>query len=238
MRLVPLSLLLLCGCAPLDDAVNLDRVVQVFQPPARVEVWVDAGHVTVQVGPTTQVERRLRWQGDVPPTSGVRRVGGTLVVDGTCPARAVGCAVDVDLVLPADAVLEVFTGAGDVAVSGLSDDVFADTGAGFVDLDALAGRVDVHTARGDVQGTGLGGATIQARADDGAVDLVLDAPPETEDLSGAGDVTLGVPAGAYALDLSAPAGRVLLSAVQADDAAPNEIVAVSGSGDVRITGSE
>ena len=224
----------LAGCIDVELPIHLDLVHDQPDDVARVEVWVDAGDVDVQAGEEPAIERRLRWQGDVPPESNIQETGGTIVIDGRCPPRAVGCAVDVSVIAPRDAIVEVFTGGGDVSVTGLSGDVFVDTAAGVVDLELLSGDVVAYTADGDVRGRDLASGQVKIDAV-GPVDLAFIAATSV-DLRATKDVTLEVPSGSYRLELSADAGEIVVEDVLDDASSPYHLSARAVAGDVEVSG--
>lgn len=268
----------------------------VDEPFSAVVVDLDAGAATVRLveGADPVADVTLEWSCDEAPEAEVFVSEGVLYVVGDCPDgawyEARICNVNVDLQVPAGVPVEVWTGSGDVTVSGMeslsaetgsgdvtlqdlaggatlatgSGDVTIDGAGGFVcletgsgnvvakdvgaDLDIrtdsgdvtvadVAGDLFVDTGSGDVDGTGLAGPRATAWSGSGDVELQLSGSVDEVDVqSGSGDLELEVPAGAYAMTLETGSGEVDLIAVDDDPDAAARLRAVTGSGDIRVTG--
>lgn len=215
-----LLVLLLCSC----DAVERTEV-QAW--PAEgpegalraVSIDVTVGDVTVRARPEGGGEiravRRIRG-----PAGAVQveedRFGGTFVMRGECAVLA-NCSVDLEVEVPAGMALSLRTGSGVVTLEGPLGDVQVDVGDGGVSGALQSeGVVGVRVGWGDVQ------------LEDTLVPAALTVTVAR------GDVQLGLPGGAYDLELDAFAG-VETAGVSADPRAPR-VQAQTRSGRVAVEG--
>ncbi len=233
-------LALMTGCLTGGGRDQGTETIQEAGPISRIELDLDIGSVTVVAAPATEGARgtvESRW-GDVPPEVLHYVADGVLHVLGRCDALVVACRTDVTLQVPSSASIGITTGVGTVRVEGVSGDVEAVTEDGAIDLDRVGGVVFVETGNGDITGKDLGGAIVDARTDDGTIEISTTTAPErlvahTE----GGDVNLMVPAGSYRVEAKAPNGDLVLGeAIQSDATATSVISARTNNGNIRIEG--
>lgn len=178
----------------------------------------------------------------------------TLHVTASCTTEPIElCTSDLRLFVPTHVTVVADLAWGDLVASGVAGGLYAESGAGDMILQRVRGEVDLHTAEGDLTLLGVEGPF---RADTGAGDIVgmdlvstsADAWASAGDValtfanldtldarSGAGDVTLRVPAGGYALDLTAEAGDVTVDGVTRAYGGPS-IAAYAAAGDISVRG--
>lgn len=244
------------GCVVHREVVVEADDVTFTDPVSRVEVDLPAGDLEVRRGEGTGVEvrRTLRWSGE-PPEVHAWVEGGALRLDVDCRPFAWVCAVDTEVLLPADAAVQATLGSGSVRVIGVDGDHAVSTGAGDLELRGLVGALSASTGSGRLLAIETGGAlTLDAGSGDvsverasapavvastGSGDVAIDLldPPERVWVeSGSGDVALALPSGTYHLSLRTGSGGVSVDGVTADDGAPAPIEVETGAGDVSVTG--
>lgn len=184
----------------------------------RVEVLSERGALTVRAGAAggADLVSRERWILTGPDVVATVR-DGTLRVDVTCPRLSlVSCSADLDLRVPAGALLEVKTIRGNLAVDGLD------------------GAMTVLSEDGDVTVRGAP-PTLDARSVTGRVTAELSARPDRVILrSETQDVRLVIPAGDYAIQADSTVGTERVEGVRAVSGSPRSIIASSGAGDVTV----
>lgn len=116
-------------------------------------------------------------------------------------------------------------GIGEVA----NPDVWQDGDCVFVDADGGLGGGELFAEVPE-------GTSIEARLDRGELTVVLDAPADVDVCVGAGEVTIEVPPGAYALDVDVGAGEVSTD-ITNDPGAVHTIRACAGAGEVTVRSS-
>jgi hypothetical protein len=187
----------------------------------RVEITAEVGSVTLDAAddpPGVTGEWRVRTafgRGEV--ESDVD--DGVLTLRHDCPEPSFGrCRLDLDLDLPADTVVEVRTGAGQVIARGLE------------------GPADVRAEVGSVRLTDLTAQRVRAEVGVGDVELRFLEPPR-DVVAGAdvGDVEVRVPSDGtvYAVTTTSDVGDDSAE-VRTDPAADRTIVATVGVGDARV----
>lgn len=188
------------------------------EPVSAVVVDLDDGDVRVRGGAasTTVAATLLGSAAELD----ARVEAGTLYVDGLCPKYRLGpCVTDVELWVPAEVDLSVESGTGSVDAEDVVGTVLLDLGTGDVELEApTVVEVEARSGTGSMA-VGLGGVRVA---------VLLE--------TGTGDLELAVPAGAYAITTESGTGSVDVDEALVDDAgAPVSLVAVTGTGDVRLT---
>jgi DUF4097 and DUF4098 domain-containing protein YvlB len=189
----------------------------------RVVVHANAGQVHLMGTEANRVSVRedLRWLWRRPAVR-IRTQGTTLEVSGSCPNTSAlnRCKADLHLAIPFDADVTVVNDTGDV------------------DVERLAGHLDLNTDTGDVTGTDLNPAGVRARTGEGNVDLGFTTQPVSVDASSdAGDVRVAVPPGGeYRVDATTKAGDVAVKGVLRNDRAVRSISASAATGNVTVSG--
>lgn len=227
--LLALPLLLLTGCG-LGPGTTTTEAVPLSGDVRTVVLDVGSGDVSVRHDPAVaapQLQRRVQHRGAAPGAT-TEQVGDRLALNG-CPGR---CSVDYELVLPtAGAAVSGSLGSGTVEVAGAgSVDVTLSSGdARLVDV---TGPVAVTASSGDVQGAGLAG-DASVTSSSGSVALALAQPASVRVRASSGDVTVAVPAGAYAVRAATSAGEVR-RAVPSTPGAAHTVDVETDSGDVAV----
>ena len=188
----------------------------------KVIVHADAGDVRLVAGreDRVQITEHRTWLWDSPHVR-MSEHHGVLELRGECPPARLPdrCRVDFTLAVPFDV------------------DATVDGDAGDIDIDDLAGHIDLRTGAGDVSGRDLHPVSVDARTDAGNVSLGFGTKPVSVDAqSNAGDINIDVPAGEYRVDTSTEAGDINVEGVLRNDRALRSIGAVTKAGDVTVRG--
>lgn len=201
----------------------------------RLEIDSGAGDVAVYGDDCEDVEifavvgahEELEWSLD----------GGVLRINPDCVGLFCGGG-DLIVTVPYDVEVDVSTGAGDVTVADIVAPVWADTGAGNVEIDRVGGqRLEVDTGSGDVDARGLDVDDALFDTGAGDVDAVFVSPPnEILADTGAGNVDIAVPRGAYRIDVDTGAGDVDIDHLSHDSASPRRVRIDTDAGDVDLRG--
>lgn len=131
----------------------------------------------------------------------------------------------------------VSTGSGAVQAVAVEGSLDVETGSGAVDLLDIGGDLVAQTGAGQVTGAALAGERLFVETGAGSADLQADGPVVDAWLeSGAGSLTLTVPAGSYRLDLETGAGDMDLRGVTDDPSAEGTLRVHTGAGDLAVIG--
>lgn len=194
--------------------VAVDDDFCVDEPVVGVVLDIDNGDVVVEPGDRLCVSVELGGVGSGGVGHRVERE--VLFLDYACSGL---CGGEITVTAPADLLLDVELGAGDLQLDGRRGEVLARLGAGELSAhDLEAERAELAVGTGDLN------ASWRTR------------PLDVVALTAAGAVDLEVPAGAYALTVSADGGAVALEGVYDDPGAEAAIQAETGAGSVRIRG--
>lgn len=203
-----------------------------------IRVDIDSGDVVLTPGPL-QVTRTARF-GLHRPTFSVQVADGQLVLKSRCDVFGFvpfsRCGTDLTIALPETMPIVVSSGAGDVHVTGTAGTVKVSSGAGDIRVDDVRGPLDLSSGAGDIRGRSVRSLTVKAHSGAGDVSMQFAEAPQTVDVdSGAGDLTVVVPADqtTYRLDVDTGAGDRNVD-IRSDPAAERRIRAHSGAGDVSI----
>ncbi|UDY38026.1 DUF4097 family beta strand repeat-containing protein [Dermatobacter hominis] len=200
-------------------------------------VQADQGSVEIVGGGSERVsvEARVR-RSLVDADVEVRRDGGRVVVEGTCPGFSPGvCAVDLVVRAPSSLAVEVEGRDGDVAVRDVRSSVAISTVDGDVVATGIGGSLAVDVTDGDVLASGLADrAEVSTR--NGAVGLSFATAPAAVSVdTGDGEVDVVVPDGpeTYRVDATSGDGTVD-TRVRTDPASGRTIVLRSGDGSLTV----
>jgi hypothetical protein len=224
--LVFVALAALCGVAFAASELLRhvsDRTTMLSQHVDRVVVHADAGDVHLVAGRADRVRitEHGTWLWDEPKVHTAVH-DGILEVRGDCPSSRLPdrCSVDFTLAVPFDVDASI---AGD---------------AGDIQIDGLAGHIDLRANAGNVTGRDLHPVAVQARTDAGDVDLQFATPPvSVAGFSHAGDISIAVPGGEYRVDTTTRAGNIDVHGVLRNDRALRSISAHTDAGDVTVHGA-
>jgi DUF4097 and DUF4098 domain-containing protein YvlB len=131
----------------------------------------------------------------------------------------------------------VETGSGSITTSRVSGSITAETGSGDLNIEGGMGDLDLSTGSGSVQEQAAQATLLSLTAGSGdteaeIADGLLDAQVSTRSV----DVSLTIPAGADALDISTGLGDFELSEVTDSTAAERRLQISTGSGHVEVRG--
>jgi len=194
-----------------------------------VEVRTDAPAGAVEV------IRRCNWgPGASQPTPDETVQGTTLQIASECSGFMSWCSIDYVLHVPAGTDVDLHTGSGDVALGGALGETVAETGSGDVTLDGGGEVVRLGAGSGDIEAIGVSARQVSAHTGSGSMDLDFDTAPDSVALeAGSGDVSVHVPQGAYAVDVTTGSGDKDVT-VTNDQSSPDRIQVKTGSGDVQV----
>ena len=163
------------------------------------------------------------------------------------------CGLSGTLDVPADTPVDVTSGGGNMAVSGLQGSVtlnsgggdvrvsgiggltYLSTGGGNVTASDLGGTLQFFTAGGDVGGNGLSAPHATLYTGGGNVTLVFTGVPQSLEIySSGGDVTVLLPRGATRYDISHDTAGGNYSALVPTGSSAHTITVTSGGGNVSI----
>jgi len=200
------------------EAVDYAEVFETEAPIDRVVILGDVGDLEI-VGAdreTVQVSRTVDgWKGGIALSSAV--VDGTLTLEARCTGW-LGCRVDSQLLIPADAELQVSAGEGELSLVGLT------------------GALDLALGTGSITGTALGAERVSATVTSGDLSLQFEAPPARIDATMAsGDVSLALPVDAVDAALDLAGGRARVEGLELSPDAESRVDILSAGGDVTLS---
>ncbi|MBT0770093.1 DUF4097 family beta strand repeat protein [Kineosporia sp. J2-2] len=175
-------------------------------PVSKVVVDSNAGDATVTDGPDGQVtlSRRTTWSIGARPRVEQHWQGDVLHLDVRCPEGGVAgiddCSADFEIQVPAGADVEAKTEAGTLSVTGVGGDVRLSSSAGDIELSGVGGSIHARTQKGSISGDDLNATSTDVEAQAGDAELSYASPPRrVRAVTSAGDVSVLVPSGAYAV---------------------------------------
>lgn len=146
-----------------------------------LDISNEEGPITVNAGDTDTIVVTAHisngWQAtDVSSTI----IGRELVVRGGCPVfGSPWCNVNYSVEIPADRALTINGSNGSVQVRGATGTVDVDTENGSIDLEDVSGNIRVTNDNGRVTGRRLTAAVVDARTDNGRIELSFVEPPQS-----------------------------------------------------------
>ncbi len=207
---------------------------------ARLDVDNSAGRVrVVGVRNATEVVVTAHISDGLRPTGHrVTQVGDRVEVAGSCPViGSEWCRYDVTIEVPRGVRVEVHADES-VDVSGVTGDVVATADQASVTVTNVSGDVRASSNQGRVTGRDLGGERVEAKADQGRVELAFDESPTAVDAEAdQGSVEIRVPDDpdvAYDVDASADQGTETV-AIRTDPSSDHTLRAHADQGDVTVT---
>lgn len=212
--------LLVMGLGVAGCAGQQGRPFEAPDTVRQIEIAVDVGSLTLVGAPAGSLVLVTRSARAFPESRQIKDEvhGSTLRIEARC-GGAPGCRVDHELRLPPGVAVTVQLGDGDV------------------ELQDIAGSLQIDVALGKVTGSGLAGQVVDVHTEGGAIDLAFaTAPQRLVAYAAAGDVGLRVPAGRYRCDVD-PALLGTLE-VACDASASSTIAASTGVGRLRVRSSK
>ncbi len=219
-------------------SVQIERSFDLGAAPT-LQIDNFAGSVTVQAGTGTSVQVLATVRG--PQSADLTRVqvemtpqDGGLLIQTRKPAGLGlifdNVSVQIEVTTPPGTQLDIQSGAGSVEVSSLQSAVKVNTGAGSIDLAGVTGSIDLNTGAGSVTMTNVDGP-IQANTGAGSVDYAGTPSGECRFQSGAGSITLNVPANlAASVDLGSGMGTVTVNLPVSGQVTKREVQGTIGGG--------
>jgi DUF4097 and DUF4098 domain-containing protein YvlB len=124
-----------------------------------------AGSVTVRAGTAGQIQVSVTKK--APNRTGLDSIqvdmnsqDGGVSIKTTKPGISGNLSVQLEITAPADAQLDLHTGAGSIDVTGFANGAKVDTGAGSVTLQDVMGALDAHTGAGSISVQGASGVVL------------------------------------------------------------------------------
>lgn len=205
-----------------DDATTrTEREVVAVDAHTRIEVNTANGEVTVRSAETDEIEivATLREADEGDATYRIETDDDAVIVTGECDGGWLDpCSVGFEIDVPADL------------------DVTVATDNGAIELDRIAGRVDLETDNGAIDAVALRSDDIRASTDNGAIDLDVVAPPDSVDAhtdNGAVTVRLPDDGVAYDVDADSDNGSVSID-VRTDPESDRRIVIRTDNGRIDV----
>ncbi|PJN26837.1 hypothetical protein [Kitasatospora sp. CB02891] len=151
-----------------------------FEAIDRLDIDSGPALVTVRAGGTDRVivTERVGWSLRK-PTVNEQIEGDTLSVSVDCLAasRLFGCAVVLEIQVPAATAVKSRSGSGRTEILDISGDTSAETGSGQIELSRVSGAIWAKSGSGQIIGTGLTSTETRAFSSSGQVTLQYDRPP-------------------------------------------------------------
>ena len=206
----------------ITPAMVSEQTEQVFdvEPGATLEVDNFAGNIRVSTGATGQMQvivtRRAAGTAELDRVQvSINDAANGLQIRTTQPPGVTrSWSVEFDITVPPDTVRDLDTGAGNIIVDDVEGEIAGRTGAGNVTVRGATAAVTLRTGAGniDYQGDPSGINTFD---------------------SGAGNITLRLPAGAdVELDLDTSVGNIELGGFEVDgDVSRTRVTGVIGTGE-------
>ncbi|NUR86191.1 MAG: DUF4097 family beta strand repeat protein [Nonomuraea sp.] len=209
-----------CGLKSVGGPTNQEtKNYQVTEKIAALQLKSGSGDTVISEysGTAVRVTETLQWRDDKPKAQHSVN-GDTLFVTYDCPGNFLGsCSVDYKIEVPKGLKLDVDSGSGDLT------------------LRAVSGDLTLSNGSGEIQGSGLIGKRVYAKAGSGNIELkYASAPDSAEFNAGSGDVTLMVPQGSYAISSKVGSGDKNIS-VPNDPSSPHKVSFEVGSGDANMS---
>jgi DUF4097 and DUF4098 domain-containing protein YvlB len=214
------------------------RQEQMFSVGSAPSLTVDnfAGSVTVAAGGSGQISvtvtKKAASQSGLDSIQVVMNPSdGGVSIRTTKPGISGNLSVEIEIMAPADAQLDLHTGAGSIDVMGFMNGVKVDTGAGSVTIRDVRGTLNAHTGAGSIDARAAGVALLNTGA--GSINYQGAPQGACRFETGTGSIQLTLPANLNAtVDLGTGVGDIQLNgfAVQGQ-VSRHAVKGTIGSGD-------
>jgi hypothetical protein len=199
---------------PACDAQTLEEDHTTRSGITEVVVDVSVGSVVVSGTKDTQAKAHVEATfatDDFRPAIDFREEGSKLFVSANCgDAEDIPyCRTDIELSMPAGAILRVAGVEADISVEDLTGAIYASTEYGNIDLDTVTGALDLSVREGNIIGDNIYSSRTIADTYKGRIDLVFLGLPWNIDTSTArGDIKLTMPKLTYQVLAKTASGTV------------------------------
>jgi hypothetical protein len=162
--------------------------------------------------------------------------GGVASFGYRCRIPFGDCGLNATVDVPAGMATSISTDGGNVTADGTTGTVSLTTGGGDVTAEGVAGDLTLHTDGGNIEATSVTAAQVSAVTGGGDVTIVFTkAPGNVRVSSDGGDLTIVLPRGTTAYDVTAHTdGGNSNVTVPTNSASPDIITATTGGGDVTV----
>lgn len=243
-------LIVACNHGPLREG-SFQRSFKVSSK-ATLKVETNAGNITVHTGPAQSIviSGHIRARGGFPGPSGeskvdrissnppVRQDGNNIVISTIESDLRKNVFVDYDITVPDDTELSATSGAGNVRIKGLTQNVEGTTGAGTVATEGISGDERLRTGAGSIEVISPLGSVV---AESGAGKISARGEPRRNwDLRvGAGSIKMEIPSSAsFDLEAQSGFGKVKLGdgfELQNGNVSNSHVQGTIGKGGPRVT---
>lgn len=184
------------GVRPDPAAETVEQSFQVGTAPA-LEVDNFAGDVTVRAGASGTIAvvatKRATPGAELGQvTIQMQEQDGGIAIKTEKPFSLSNASVDLEIVAPADARLDLRLGAGKVEIEGLNNGIVVDNGAGNVTIADATGSIQADSGAGSLDLRGVAGP-VRLQTGAGSIDYQGAPEGECRFESGAGSITLLLP---------------------------------------------
>jgi hypothetical protein len=176
--------------------------------------------------------------------------------DYHCRAPVGSCGLDATVTVPTGTPASVFTGGGNLEVTGTTGTVSLNTdggdlaaqnvsgavslssGGGNIAVGTVSGALTMNTAGGNIQATTVRSASVTAGSGGGNITITFTAVPDDVNVSTAGgNITIVLPPGptVYRVNTTTAGGNISDNSIPHDKTSPNVINATSGGGNITIS---
>jgi DUF4097 and DUF4098 domain-containing protein YvlB len=154
-------------------ALELQREIE-FAPGDVLKIDIKAGNIKITGNDGGAIS--LNAQGDILPE--IEKAGNTVKVFIGSHQNWNRKSLDLTIDLPRSTVIEISSGAGDVAVSDIAGGVLMDIGAGDIYLRNISGKLDAESGAGNIQAGWPGKASLpgHCRLTTGVGNISLELP--------------------------------------------------------------
>ncbi|OKJ10354.1 DUF4097 family beta strand repeat-containing protein [Kitasatospora sp. CB01950] len=238
-----LACVLVGGAATTGAALVQQDIVRertYFDAIHRLDIDSGPAQVTVRAGGTDRVvvTERVGWSLRRPAVS--QQLGAdTLSVVVDCPEARVlfGCAVALEIQVPAATAITSHSGSGRTEILDIAGATTAETGSGQIELNRVSGAIQAKSGSGQIIGAGLTSAEAKVVSSSGQITLQYDRPPNSVTARlASGDLVLQVPddRSRYRIDLSSAGAAQVIDPSLPDATSSRMLDIVTASGTVTV----
>lgn len=220
-----------------SQTFEVDHQTKASTGITEVIVDIDIGAVVVKGTKETQASAHVEalWTDrETKPAVDFREEGSKLYVSANCNG-IVPCRADIELSMPAGAILRADGEEADITAEGLKGKIFATTATGDIALDNVSGALDLTVRDGTIIGTDLLSTSAIASTEKGKIDLVFLAPLWNVDASTVrGDIKLTMPKLDYMVSAETGSGTVDIRVPQSSTSTRIVSASIAESGNILI----
>lgn len=207
----------LTGCGSQRMTVEQSRSYVLAGSVLKVDV--DSGDVEVQSDDVDRVQV-TRWFNGGPEDASWTMDSDELLLREDC-GFLFSCDIRYRIVVPLETEVIVEAQSGDIEATDFATALEITAENGDIEVSDISGDLILTSVNGEVSGSSLTSTIVEATTLNGDIDLSFNAVPrQTEVSSESGEVTVSVPTGDYAIDLSTESGDIDSDIVKAPTPTP------------------